>query len=687
MKIFENLNEAQIAAASHIDGAMLILAGAGSGKTKTITSRLAYLIDELGIDPSATLTLTFTNKAAAVMRQRALAMIKNNYTSLPLLCTFHKFGLLFLRFYIEKLSRKSDFIVIDTDDGKKILKDILEDKSSASSVLNFISTCKNSFQSVDDVYKSLELVQGAKKDKLALYAKAYKYYNEALLANNFCDFDDLLLLTHQILSEDKELATKISKQYAYIMVDEYQDTNDLQHKILRLLCTSHENLVVVGDDDQSIYAWRGAKIENILSFQDEFKEVKLVRLEQNYRSTEAILEAANTLIKNNNQRLGKSLIATKDGGEALELWQNADEKEEGLKLALSIKKDLQNGTMPSEIAILYRVNALSRSVEEALMREKIPFKILSGVRFYERSEVKTAINYLRFINNTDDDFSLRQILNTPKRGFGNSSLEKLNNLAKTHNTSLFTALCLGLENEIFSKKISQELEPFMQNIQELHQMKENGDLNELLNGVLNNFNLKEYFSDLPQGDERVRNLDELFANLKDTAQSENISDLSALLSYLSLQSDQDNMNGDVVYLMSIHASKGLEFDNVYVVGLEEGFFPLQNEESNIEEERRLAYVAITRAKKKLVLSSASSRFFRGSRSTLQGSRFLNELQGSSFDEVPLNKEFAKGDLIKHKIFGIGRVVNVRKSGEIQSLEINFGGIIRSNIQSPFVQRI
>ncbi len=712
MSIFAGLNEAQRAAAAHIDGAMLILAGAGSGKTKTITTRLAYLIDTVGIPAASTLTLTFTNKAASVMRTRALNLLSNKAPQNPLLCTFHKFGLLFLRLHIEKLGRKNDFVVIDTDDSKKILKGLMSDdeKMSVSSILGFISGCKNELMSVEDAFRELLHLPSSDKEKLEKKVRYYKDYQEALRRLNFTDFDDLLLLTHTILQTDEGFAAEQSAKYQYIMVDEYQDTNELQYQILRKLCSKHENIAVVGDDDQSIYAWRGAKIENILNFQSQFKDVKLVKLEQNYRSVGAILEAANSLIAHNKKRLGKTLISTKEAGEDIEILQNADEKDEGEAVAAKIKELLKGGTRANEIAVLYRVNALSRALEEAFMRAKLPFKILSGMRFYERAEIKDIIAYLRFLLNPKDDFSFKRIINKPKRGFGDTSLKKLEFKAKELNLSLFETLCALQGTKFLSTKLDKEMSEFISTIQDLCQI---DDLELLLAEFENNIKLKDFYNEGGDGAERVRNIDEFYANVKERAQRGEVASINELLNEISLQSEQDGVEGECVYLMSIHASKGLEFDAVFIVGLEEGFFPLLGEGSDIEEERRLAYVAITRAKKRLFLSVAGSRFYRGSRSYgLEASKFLSEtsvfnedldfifepetmkaLQDEGFNErlnklnassqgFKANEPFKKGDLVKHKIFGIGKVIAATKG----NVGVNFGGIERT-ILAEFLEKI
>ena len=689
--LLDQLNENQRVAASHIDGAMLILAGAGSGKTKTITTRLAYLISEVGIAPSNTLTLTFTNKAANEMRTRALKMLGDagkNFT--PLLCTFHKFGLLFLKFYIDRLGRKNNFVIIDTDDKKRILKGF-ESNIATPVLASEISNFKNSLLSVEDAahHAAIEIDEHKFKDGYyARLANIYKLYEEYLAANNLVDFDDLLCLSSKILDEDEALAREISQRYAYIMVDEYQDTNDLQYKLLKKLCLTHENIAVVGDDDQSIYGWRGAKIENILNFKDRFKDVKVIRLEQNYRSTSQILRAANELIDHNRNRLGKELKSTKEGGEEVALIESDDETMESLKVAKRIKKLLGSGVAASEIAILYRINALSRSLEDGLNKEKIPYKMVGGVKFYERAEVKDVISYLRLVANENDDFSLKRVINRPKRGLGKISLAKIEKIAFENKFSLFEAICaLGESDKELSKKIVSALDEFAANLKEL---KECGSAYELIDKLEAKFGIKKYYESLPDGSERVANIDEFYAMIKDQIKQDPSFSIEEFLNEIALQSEQDNIGGEAISIMSIHASKGLEFEHLFVIGLEEGFFPLLGDGSDIEEERRLAYVAITRAKKTLGLSYANSRFYKGQRTRLEKSRFLSEAgvcSGSLIIQTQTQTagEYKKGDLVKHKIFGIGRVTAVTKIKKELKITINFGGISR-DIMSGFVEK-
>lgn len=686
MDILDDLNPSQRAAAMHIDGAMLILAGAGSGKTKTITSRLAYLLAN-GIDPLSTLTLTFTNKAAGEMRNRALALIRDIEVSAnPLLCTFHKFGLLFLKFYINELGRKNNFTIIDTDDKKKIIKS-LEINLPTATLAGEISKYKNSLLSTEQVLQNASLIgEEIGKTAQGFYAKAtdaYKRYEAYLSANNLVDFDDLLVLSYKILDQNAALCDEISRRYAYVTVDEYQDTNDIQMKLLKKLCTAHENLVVVGDDDQSIYGWRGAKVENILNFKNEFKNVKVVKLEENYRSSDEILSAANELIGHNRNRLGKRLKSVKGPGERIEIIGSDDETFEANRIAMQIARLLNSGALAQDIAVLYRVNALSRSLEEGLNRAKIPYKMVGGVKFYERAEIKDAISYLRLVLNENDDFSMRRIINRPKRGIGKIALANIEKVAFDKKTSLFNAFSELGEKDV-SKKSLEALHALQNGIKSLSGEER---VEKIVDALEATFGLKAYYASLPDGADRLANIDEFLAMLKDEALNKNSFDLEEFLNELSLLSEQDAIGTDGISVMSVHASKGLEFAHLFVIGLEEGFFPLLGDGSDIEEERRLAYVAITRAKSNLTLSYVGSRFYKGKRERLEKSRFLSEA-GLCEGKLILDNggEFKKGDLINHKLFGMGRVTAVDKARGSEKLTINFGGISRV-IMSNFVQKI
>ncbi|MBE0492179.1 MAG: UvrD-helicase domain-containing protein [Sulfurospirillum sp.] len=678
-KILQSLNKAQKNAAQHIDGPLLILAGAGSGKTKTITSRLAYLLS-LGIDPASTLTLTFTNKAANEMRDRALGMIENvSYP--PLLCTFHKFGLLYLKFHIEKLGRRNNFVVIDTDDKKRIIKSFGVELS-AGLIASEISRYKNN---LIDPQMALEKAEQEQYKKIA---RIYAQYENYLADNNLVDFDDLLALPYKILDTFEEEAIALSERYRYIMVDEYQDTNDLQYKLLQKICTTHNNICVVGDDDQSIYGWRGANIKNILDFSSSFADTKVVKLEDNYRSTTKILKAANELIEHNRGRIGKILNSTKGAGSDIEVLESSDENQEASSVARKIKKLIEAGVNPRNIAVLYRINALSRSLEEGLNRTGIAYNMVGGVKFYERTEVKDLISYLRIVANLNDDFSFKRIINRPKRGLGKVTIDKIIKSAYDAKQSIFEYLSYNQDNleTLVSKKCASALNEFIQNIQTLGEVASSASYN-VIDKLEELFGVKAYYAQLPDALERVSNIDEFFGLYRDVIKQNPQMSVDDFLNELALQSDQDTINEENISIMSIHAAKGLEFDHLFVIGLEEGFFPLIGDGSDIEEERRLGYVAITRAKEALTLSYSQSRFYKGRRTELGKSRFLNEA-GVCEGSLRLEKttSFRKGDLVRHKIFGIGRVVEVARVKREFKLKINFSGTLR-DILATFVEKV
>ena len=680
-KIFKNLNESQTNAVKQTEGPVLILAGAGSGKTTTIISRLAYLIEEVGIPASNTLTLTFTNKAAKEMKERSLNMISTSAYP-PLLCTFHKFGLLFLKFNIHLLKRANNFVVIDTDDKKRIIKKINSELPTPL-IASEISRYKNSLMTPDDAYKQAELFNYKQ------IAEVYREYENYLHENNLVDFDDLIALTFKLLDENSELAEVTSKKYQYIMIDEYQDTNELQLKLLEKLCTTHTNLCVVGDDDQSIYGWRGAHIRNIMEFDQDFEGTKVFKLEENYRSRSPILKVANALIEHNRSRLGKKLIATRGSGDDVTILNSNDENEEARKISTKINKLLDSGVGANSIAILYRVNVLSRSIEEGLNRASIPYKLVGGQRFFDRAEVKDLISYIRVITNFHDDFSFKRIVNKPKRGLGKASVEKVELAAHAQGKSIFefikSASVADLE-ALVRKKNAGTLKKFIKDIQEVSTVSREATYN-FIDVLEDTFHLKDIYKGMQDESERIQNMDEFYGLFREFVKKSPEASLDEFLNELTLQSEQDQVEGESIYMMSIHASKGLEFEHVFIIGLEEGFLPLVGDGSDLEEERRLGYVSFTRAKDTLTLSHAGSRFYKGRRSDLQKSRFFNEAglcQGSLI--VEKNTAFKKGDLVRHKIFGTGRVIGVSKSGREFKLNINFAGTKR-DILASFVEKL
>ncbi|HUH42811.1 MAG: 3'-5' exonuclease [Sulfurimonas sp.] len=680
-KIFEKLNSSQADAVKQTDGPVLILAGAGSGKTTTIVSRLAYLVEGLGIPASSTLTLTFTNKAAKEMRERASNMM-SNLAYPPLLCTFHKFGLLFLKFNIHLLNRQNNFVVIDSDDKKRIIKKINSELATPL-IASEISRYKNSLLTPDDAYKQAEFFNYQQ------IAKIYEEYENYLLENNLVDFDDLIALTFKLLDENPELARATSQKYQYIMVDEYQDTNELQLKLLQKLCSTHNNICVVGDDDQSIYGWRGAHIRNIMEFDQDFKGTSVFKLEENYRSKEPILKVANALIEHNRSRLGKKLIPTRGGGEDITVLNSRDESEEARKIASKVTKLLDSGVKAEDIAVLYRVNVLSRSIEDGLNRAGIAYKLVGGLRFYDRAEIKDLISYLRVITNFHDDFSFKRIVNKPKRGMGKASVDKIELAAHANDTSIFEYIkktSLADLEALVKSKNAKTLKKFIKDIQSVAKSSTESTYN-FIDILEDTFHLKDIYKGMPDEVERVLNMDEFYGLFRDFVKNSPASSIDEFLNELTLQSEQDQVEGESIYMMSIHASKGLEFDHIFIIGLEEGFLPLVGDGSDLEEERRLGYVSFTRAKDTLTLSHVDSRFYKGRRSDLQKSRFFNEAglcEGSLI--VEKNTSFKKGDLVRHKVFGTGRVNGVSKSGREFKLNINFAGTKR-DILASFVERL
>lgn len=689
--ILQTLNPAQLKAVKHINGAQLILAGAGSGKTKTLTTRLVYLIEEVGIPPNATLTLTFTNKAAKEMRERSLQLLSSMITIPPLLCTFHKFGLLFLRFHIKELGRQSNFTLLDSTDCKRILKKLNPNIPSAYA-LAYISNNKNAFISADEAKLYAKTPEAKKLQKI------YHEYETQLINSNMLDFDDLLYLSCKILEANPALCQEQSQKYQYIMVDEYQDTNKLQYQLLRYLTSTHQNICVVGDDDQSIYSWRGANINNILDFTKYFQGAHTIKLELNYRSSPKILHTANTLIEHNAKRLGKELrscFGIQGQDEDVELLDSIDEISEGNLIASIIKEKLQNGAKPEDFVVLFRLNALSRSIEEAFNRAKIPYRIIGTMRFYEREEIKDLLSYLRFMLDPHDDFSLLRILNKPKRGIGRITQERIESLS-THKNKSITEIFIQHKEELLQAigaKNVKKLEEFF-GITEILREKLKEGIEEFLCSFEQYIDFTSEFSK-SQSLDKMANIAEFYGLLREWAKNSDGENLNDFLNDLSLDSNADEDFGESVSCMSIHTAKGLEFECVFVIGLEEGFFPLILNDSELEEERRLAYVAITRAKKKLYLSSVKSRFYKGKREILKPSRFFKEsgLDRSSLDANFQNSssqeakdlQFSINDMVTHKLFGFGRVEEVSNTKAGVVLKINFGGVQRI-IRGDFVKK-
>ncbi len=691
MSILDTLNEQQKEAALIIDNPILILAGAGSGKTKTITTRLAYLINEVGIPAHNTLTLTFTNRAAAEMRSRAMSMVQT-HTHLPLLCTFHKFGLLFLRLYMQELGRQNNFIVIDSNDRKKIIRDIissvLTDDMRVYQLEGEITRFKNAVLLPDEL--SAQPIEPDSRMERTL--KVYRAYEEYLKNNNLVDYDDLLLLSYQILDKNKDIAEQTSLKYRYVMVDEYQDTNDLQNKILDKLLVAHQNICVVGDDDQSIYSWRGANIDYILNFQHKYKNASVIKIEKNYRSTTQILQVANQLIMHNPHRHDKTLISNIGDGAKVTLLESIDDYAEIDKIAQKIQQLIfQHKVCPEDIAILFRLNAFSRSIEEGLSRASIPFKLVGTIGFYERKEIKDYIAYFRLLINLDDSFSLGAIIDRPKREIGKASLQKaLQKAQELGYNSLYKFSKDKKFSTFLGTKRAKNIYNFFQSLEELRDIL-NDSVQDFLDAFENFIPLRQFYASLEDGDERIANIDELYGVIGKIVKENPSITLEEILNEFSLSTPNDSLDGHNVLCMSIHNSKGLEFDHLFVVGLEDGFFPLLKAGSDIQEERRLGYVAFTRAKKSLTLSYVDSRFFKGKKMILKPSRFLSEAGLLAQEEyaVPTKGElysFKEGELVRHNIFGVGHIESIQENGDEINLKVDFGGLKR-DIRSSCITKI
>lgn len=630
----EKLNDKQKEAVVNTEGPMLILAGAGSGKTKVLTTKIAYLIEENGIDPSSILAITFTNKAANEMKSRVenLIGIDSKYMHIS---TFHSFGLSIIKKYYDLLSLKSNFTIIDADDSQLTVKRILKDMNldpkiyNPKMIRNKISSAKNELMNPED----LEKYATSEIDEITI--KVYEEYQKKLLLNNSLDFDDLLMLPIKLFNEHKEVLEYYQDKFQYILIDEYQDTNEVQYILTKMLSAKNKNICVVGDPDQSIYSFRGANYKNILNFEKDYKNTKVILLEQNYRSTKVILNAANDVIKNNKNRKEKALWTDNIDGDKVKYKRCEDEKNESYYVACEIKKLISENVKLEDIAVLYRTNASSRNIEEALLKENISYKVVGSFYFYNRKEIKDLISYLKLIYNPNDDISLNRIINVPKRGIGLKTLENLTTKANILNESLFNTIESGKELEF--KKL----------ILELQEKSEDLSLTELVDLILDKTGIKKELEDEDsiESQSRLENLEEFKSITKNFEENYGVISLAEFLDEISLVSDiEEHKNQtDVVTLMTVHSAKGLEFDYVFIIGFEEGIFPhsmslLSN--SEVEEERRLCYVAFTRAKKKLYLVNAKKRLLFGNDSYNPPSRFIQEI----------NEEYLDQDVIKENVF-------------------------------------
>ncbi len=668
MDYLDKLNDKQKEAVLHMDGPCLVIAGAGSGKTKVLTTRIANLIDS-GVSPYNILAITFTNKAAKEMRERLELLVPNNNAFVG---TFHSFGVRIIRENYDLLGLNRNFTILDSDDVTTIIKRIMKEKNIDSKecapayIRNRISFIKNENMSIAEIEKFFN----TPAEKIAY--EVYKEYINILKNNNSVDFDDLLLLPVKLFKNNPEVLEKYQDRFKYILIDEYQDTNEVQYSLTKLLAKKHQNIFIVGDPDQSIYMFRGANYKNILNFEKDYKNAVIIPLEENYRSTSNILNAANSVIRNNKERKEKNLWSSKGEGVKVKYLRSYDEKNEVDLVISEIKKLLEAGYKKKDIAIFYRTNGQARVVEEQFLKANIPYKVVGSFYFYARKEIKDLICYLRLILNSDDEISLRRIINVPKRKIGPSTVNNLENMARAMNVSMFEAIETGKELE------------FKNLILELRKDSESLSLTELIDDILDKSGMrKEYETEGSlEADLRLENLEEfksITASFEEQTGSVNLEDF---LEEISLVADieEHKESNDEVTLMTIHSAKGLEFDVVFLIGMEEGIFPHQNafvEENGIEEERRLCYVGITRAREKLYLTNAKRRMLYGRENINQPSRFINEIDEQYIEEAENSvKEIKKihresmytnddtqyknGDIVEHDTYGKGVVINCDK---------------------------
>ncbi len=719
------LNPQQAEAVINTEGPMLIMAGAGSGKTKVLTCRVANLLQK-GVRPYRILAITFTNKAAAEMRERVNNMSGPAAKDVWLF-TFHAFCARFLRMEIDKLpGYGGNFAIYDTADSQNLIKQILKEMNlddkrfQPSGILSRISNAKNALQ---DAAAFARQAGDFYEQKVA---DIYSRYEQKLQLNNALDFDDLLMLSIKLLQENKEVREKYQDRFDYLLVDEYQDTNHAQYLLTKFLAAKHRNICVVGDADQSIYGWRGADIQNILDFEKDYPDAKVIKLEQNYRSTQIILDAANAVIENNTGRKPKNLWTENKSGADIIYFQAVDERDEA-RFVIEQLQNLQRteNKKLGDMAILYRTNTQSRIFEEMLIKSGISYNMVGGLKFYERKEIKDIIAYLRVIFNPADSLSLLRIINVPKRGIGDASLAKIQAYAAANNVSLFEAVSNAAAIDGLSSRFVSKLDDLAGIIFELMNLASEAPVEDLIDRVLHDTGYLEELENerTPQAQSRIDNLHELISVAQEFAASEEENNLENFLAHVALVSDIDDteLGEDAITLMTLHSSKGLEFPVVFLVGMEEGLFPHARtlmDETEIEEERRLCYVGITRAKEKLFLSSTKMRTIYGNTVTYPPSRFLQEIPARLVKTIKRQERFSAlenfkqvsekysarpqkpastfnphsfmpqkpaaaaggtgtrfntGDRVSHSKWGEGMVVSVKDSPDGQEVKVAFAG--------------
>ncbi|WHH61386.1 DNA helicase PcrA [Petroclostridium sp. X23] len=723
-QLLEGLNDKQKEAVLCTDGPLLILAGAGSGKTRVLTYRIAYLLQEKKVAPWSILAITFTNKAAKEMKERLERLVGDQINDMWV-STFHSACVRMLRRDIEKLGYERNFVIFDYADQQTVVKDCLKelrlnDKNfPPRSVLSEISKAKDELmdaRTFSAVYES--------DYRMSKIAAIYSLYQKKLRQNNALDFDDIIMNTVTLFNENEDVLEYYQRKFKYILVDEYQDTNTSQYMLVSLLAQKHCNLCVVGDDDQSIYKFRGANIRNILDFEKEFKQATSIKLEQNYRSTQNILNAANHVIKNNYGRKGKELWTENTSGEKIHLFGANNEHEEGLYIAQEIERmRIEKGKRYSDFAILYRMNAQSRVIEDMLLREAVPYRVLGGLRFYDRKEIKDLIAYLRVIQNPMDNISLKRIINEPKRGIGKTTVENAEEIGNQRDMSIFTVIS-NVDSIPALSRASAKLTDFVHMINSIRAEKDELNVTQLVNKILDSSGYMKALEkeETIEAQTRIENLKEFISIAMEFETGADEKTLEAFLEQISLVSDIDNYDEeqDAAVLMTLHSAKGLEFPIVFLCGMEEGIFPgyrSSADQEELEEERRLCYVGITRAQEQLYITHAFQRTLFGSTMYNRLSRFIEEIPGEFIDgredkeetdfkqgqesvQMPkiseasifstniirpknVPQDFNIGDVVFHKKFGKGLIIGIQPIGNDAKLEIAFESVGTKNLMAAF----
>ena len=696
-----SLNPQQLSAVKYTEGPILIFAGAGSGKTRVLTHKIAFLIQEKGYQPNQILAVTFTNKAAKEMKLRVQNLLPEIPVNSIKIGTFHSICARILRNEIYRLGYTSAFTIYDQKDVKNLLKDIIKKQNydlqqfSPSAVNSYISKLKNSMVYPNDLLSQKE---NFFEKRLSLI---YDEYQKQLKVNNAVDFDDLILLTIKLFENDITTLNKYQKRIKYILVDEYQDTNKTQFQLIQLLSNDKCDICVVGDDDQSIYGWRGADIKNILEFKDNYENPKIFKLEQNYRSTEIILSAAYSVIKNNKNRANKKIWSDKNGGNLISLHLSQDERFEARKIIQNIHLEYKNGRNYEELVILYRTNAQSRAIEDELRKNNIPYKIVGGVKFYDRKEIKDILSYLRLIINPKDNLSFERIINFPARGIGKTTINKIKKYAEEEKISLLDTIAKNLS---VGKKQLKSIDSFRNLILDLSLKCKELNPTEIIKLLIEKIQLKDYYNNQISDEniERWANIEELISTISEYSEINPNLFLKDFLEEVSLLTDIDRWNNEnsTVTLMTLHTAKGLEFPVVFICGLEEGLFPIVGaleEENELEEERRLFYVGLTRAMEKVYLTHAQTRRrFGGTPSYNRPSQFIKEIpnkllineENTIISKPEINytykdksqnhnnnipSKFKVGGKVYHKLFGTGTIINIQGIGDEAKFTIKFSG--------------